>query len=346
MLVKHLSILAFVCFLAAPALSASAAEIEGAGSTFAYPILSAWAKAYERAGGPKLNYQPIGSGGGIQQITSGAVAFGASDMPLLPADISANHLVQFPLVSGAVVPVLNLPGVRPGEITLDGPTLAEIFRGQVTKWNDPAIAKLNPSVALPDTAITVIHRADSSGTTFIWTDYLSKVSREWANQVGEDVVVDWPVGLRAKGSEGVANIVARIAGALGYIEYAYAERRKLSYTRMINRSGHAVLPTMASFDAAAASADWSGVPDARLTMTDAPGEASWPLAGSTFILMQSEPSDAAEAAQALKFFAWAYGNGKELAHQLGYVPMPDQAVSLIETGWKRQIKGPDGKPLD
>jgi phosphate transport system substrate-binding protein len=344
-LVKHLRTIAVFCCIAAYASPASAAEIRGAGSTFVYPLLSAWAKAYEQAGGASLDYRPIGSGGGIQRITNGTVAFGASDMPLLPADIEANRLVQFPLVSGAVVPILNLPGVGPGEITLNGSTLAEIFLGRVTRWNDPAIAKLNPAVTLPDTAITVVHRTDSSGTTFIWTDYLSKISREWANRVGENIVVDWPTGVGAKGNEGTADVVGRIAGALSYVEYAYAKQRKLSYAAMINRAGKPVQPTIGAFEAAAAATDWIAAPDFRVTMTDAAGDQSWPIAGSTFVLMQSAPADAVRSLAALQFFRWAYTNGKGIAAGLGYVPMPDPVVALIEDAWAQRIKGIDGKPV-
>lgn len=337
--------MAVLCCIAACAGPAHAAEISGAGSSFVYPLLSAWAKAYQQAGGTSLDYRPIGSGEGIRRIANGAVAFGASDMPLLPADIEASQLVQFPLVSGAVVPILNLPGIGPGEITLNGPTLAGIFLGQVTKWNDPAIAKLNPAVALPDTPITVVHRADSSGTTFIWTDYLGKVSREWADKVGEDIVVDWPTGIGAKGSEGTADTVGRINGALGYIEYAYASRKKLSYAGMINRAGKTVAPTVGSFAAAAAGTDWTAAPDFRVMMTDAEGDKSWPVAGSTFILMQSVPADASRARATLQFFRWAYTNGKGIASDLGYVPMPDSVVALVKDAWARRIKDSDGKPI-
>jgi phosphate transport system substrate-binding protein len=337
--VKHLRAVAVVGVLAATVQAASAAEITGAGSTFVYPVLSSWADAYKKLTGVALNYQSIGSGGGIAQITAKTVTFGASDMPLKPADVEKNAFVQFPIINGAVVPLLNLPGIKPGEITMDGPTLAKIFLGEITKWDDPEIAKLNPNVKLPSMAIAVVHRSDGSGTTFIWTDYLSKVSPEWKQKIGENTAVEWPVGIGGKGSEGVSATVAQTAGALGYVEYAYAMQNNLNYAKMINHAGKVVSPTAESFEAAAGTADWEHAEDFRVVITDAAGETAWPVAGSTFILMQSTPANAADSAAALKFFDWGYKNGKKMATDLLYVPMPDSVVALIEKAWKEKIKG-------
>jgi phosphate transport system substrate-binding protein len=337
--VKHLRTIAAVGLLAATVLPASAADLTGAGSTFVYPVLAKWADAYRKATGIGLNYQSIGSGGGIKQITNKTVTFGASDMPLAPADVAKNGFVQFPVINGAVVPILNLPGIKPGELTLDGPTIAKIFLGKITKWNDPVITKLNPGITLPDAAIAVVHRSDGSGTTFIWTNYLSKVSPEWKDEVGENTAVEWPVGIGAKGSEGVANNAAQTKGSLGYVEYAYAKQNNLTYAKMVNHAGKTVAPSSESFQAAAASADWAGAPDFHVIMTDAGGDKSWPVAGSTFILMQAVPTDATATAEALKFFAWGYKNGKQMATDLDYVPMPDSVVALIEKTWKEKIKG-------
>jgi len=337
--VKHLTAIAVAGFLAATIFPAAAAEITGAGSTFVYPVLAKWADVYQKNTGVRLNYQSIGSGGGIQQITNKTVTFGASDMPLMPADVEKNHFVQFPLVNGAVVPLLNLPGIKPGELTLDGPTIAKVFLGEITKWNDPAIAKLNPGVKLPDTAIAVVHRSEGSGTTFIWTDYLSKVSPEWKQKVGSNTAVEWPVGIGAKGSEGVSNNVAQTIGAFGYVEYAYAMQNNLTYAKMSNAAGKVVAPTAAAFLAAAVSADWAHAQDFRVVITNAPGDTAWPVAGSTFGLMQQTPVDADDSAAALKFFDWGYKNGKKMAADLDYVPMPDSVVALIEKTWKEKIKG-------
>lgn len=336
---KNLRTIAIACLLAATAVPASAAEITGAGSTFVYPVLSKWADTYKKEAGVGLNYQSIGSGGGIKQITNKTVTFGATDMPLMPADVQKNNFVQFPIINGAVVPLLNLPGIKPGELTLDGPTIAKVFLGEITKWNDPAIAKLNPGVKLPDMAIAVVHRSDGSGTTFIWTDYLSKVSPDWKSKIGESTAVEWPVGIGGKGNEGVAATVAQTTGALGYVEYAYAMQNNLTYAKMVNRAGKVVTPAAASFQAAAAGADWANAKDFRVVITDAPGDASWPIAGSTFILMQANPANPADSDAALKFFAWGYKNGKKMANDLLYVPMPDSVVALIEKTWKEKIKG-------
>jgi phosphate transport system substrate-binding protein len=343
--VKQLTLIAVAGMLAATVLPASAADITGAGSTFVYPVLAKWADQYRKDTGVGLNYQSIGSGGGIKQIIAKTVTFGATDKPMVPDDVAKNSFVQFPVINGAVVPILNLPGIKPGDVTLDGPTIAQIFLGNITKWNDPAIAKLNPGVNLPDTAIAVVHRSDGSGTTFIWTNYLSKVSPDWKSKVGEDTAVEWPVGIGAKGSEGVANNTAQTVGALGYVEYAYAKQNNLTYAKMINAAGKTVAPTMEAFQAAAASADWTSAPDFRVILTNATGDKSWPVAGSTFILMQQVPVDTADSAAALKFFDWGYKNGKQMASDLDYVPMPDSVVALIEKTWKEKIKNSDGKPV-
>ena len=336
---KNLRTIAVACLLAATTIPARAAEITGAGSTFVYPVLAKWADAYHKETGIGLNYQSIGSGGGIQQITNRTVTFGASDMPLTPADVQKNNFVQFPVINGAVVPLLNLPGIKPGQITFDGPTIARVFLGEITKWNDPAIAKLNPGVNLPNRAIAIVHRSDGSGTTFIWTNYLSKISADWKSKVGESTAVEWPVGIGGKGSEGVSATVAQTVGALGYVEYAYAMQNNLTYAKMINRAGKVVAPTAEAFQAAAASADWASAEDFHVVITDAPGDTSWPIAGSTFILMQSNPVNVADSNAALKFFSWGYRNGKEMAQALLYVPMPDSVVALIEKAWKQRIKG-------
>jgi len=343
--VKHLTALAVAGLVAASVLPAAADDITGAGSTFVYPVLAKWADVYRKQTNIGLNYQSIGSGGGIKQITAKTVTFGATDMPLMHDDVAKNNFVQFPVINGSVVPIMNLPGIKPGEVTLDGPTIAKIFLGEITKWNDPAIAKLNAGVKLPDAAIAVVHRSDGSGTTFIWTNYLSKVSPDWKSKVGENTAVEWPVGIGAKGSEGVSNNTAQTVGALGYVEYAYAKQNNLTYAKMINHAGKVVAPTTESFQAAAAGADWTSAPDFRVIMTDAPGDKSWPVAGSTFILMQAVPTDTVVSSEALKFFDWGYKNGKQMAADLDYVPMPDNVVALIEKTWKDRIKASDGKPV-
>jgi phosphate transport system substrate-binding protein len=337
--------LATAGFALAMATAGQAQTITGAGSTFVNPLLSKWAQAYRKETGVAVNYQSIGSGAGIKQIGAGTVTFGASDMPLKHADLEKAGLVQFPLINGASVPVVNVPGIHSGSLILDGPTLAKIYLGTITKWNDPAIKALNPSVALPATAIAVVHRSDGSGTTFIWTDYLSKVSPEWKDQVGESTAVQWPVGIGAKGNEGVAGTVGQTIGAIGYVEYAYAEQNKLAYVRMKNHDGKVVSPTAASFQAAADGAQWDTAQDYYVILTDAPGAGSWPIAGSTFILMHAKPSDPKAAAEALRFFAWGYSKGSEAAARLDYVPMPDQVVKGIEAMWHARITDAAGRPL-
>jgi phosphate transport system substrate-binding protein len=331
--------------VATTAAAAQAQTITGAGSTFVNPVLSKWAQAYRKETGIAVNYQSIGSGGGIKQIEAGTVTFGASDMPLKHADLAKAGLVQFPLINGASVPVVNLLGIKAGSLTLDGPTLAKIYLGTITKWNDPAIQALNPSVKLPPAAIAVVHRSDGSGTTFIWTDYLSKVSPAWKDQIGASTAVQWPVGIGAKGNEGVAGTVGQTAGAIGYVEYAYAEQNKLAYVRLKNREGKVVSPTAASFQSAAAGAQWDKAQDYYVILTDAPGAGSWPIAGSTFVLMHAKPSDPKASAEALRFFAWGYSKGKKAAESLDYVPMPGSVVKGIEAMWSARITDPAGRPL-
>ena len=324
---------------------AYAQDISGAGATFPYPIYAKWADSYKKETGVGLNYQSIGSGGGIKQIQAKTVIFGATDAPLKGADLDSGGLVQFPMVMGGIVPVVNLTGVTPGELVLDGPTVAKIFLGDIKKWNDPAIVKLNPSAKLPSQAIAVVHRSDGSGTTFNFTDYLSKVSPDWKSKVGSNTAVEWPVGIGAKGNEGVANNVAQTQGAIGYVEYAYAKQNKLTYTKMINKDGKTVAPTMEAFQAAAANADWNSAPGYGVILSDQPGAASWPMTAATWILIHKQPQDPAAAASALKFFDWAYHKGGKMAQELDYVPMPAKVVSSVEQTWASNIKDASGKPL-
>ena len=324
--------------------AAFAADITGAGSTFAYPIYSKWAEAYRQHTGVGLNYQSIGSGGGIKQIEAGTVDFGASDMPLTVEDLGKNGLQQFPTCIGGAIPAVNLKGVKPGELKLTGALIADIYLGKVKKWNDPEIKKLNPSVNLPDTAITPVHRSDGSGTTYIWSDYLSKVSPEWKTKVGEGTSINWPAGVGGKGNEGVASYVMRINGSIGYVEYAYVLQNHMTYALVQNREGHFASPSAKSFQAAAAGADWSKAPGMNLMLTDAPGKEAWPIAGATFILVHTTAENAAREKQVLEFFKWAYANGGPAAESLDYVPMPQSVAKLIETNWK-QIKDGSGKPI-
>jgi len=327
------------------AANALAADISGAGATFPYPIYAKWADSYKKETGVGMNYQSIGSGGGIKQITAKTVTFGASDMPLKAEQLEKDGLVQFPMVMGGVVPVINVEGIKAYELTLDGATLAKIFLGEIKSWNDPAIQKLNPSTKLPSQAIVVVHRSDGSGTTFLFADYLSKVSAVWKAKVGANTSVEWPVGIGAKGNEGVANNVAQTKGSIGYVEYAYAKQNKLTSTKLINREGKAVAPTAEAFMAAAANANWEGTPGFGVILTNEPGATSWPLAGATFILIHKQPQDPATAREALKFFDWAYAKGDKMAQDLDYVPMPDKVVASIKKAWSMQIKDKDGKPL-
>ena len=324
--------------------SAQAADISGAGATFPYPVYAKWADAYRKQTGNGLNYQSIGSGGGIKQIKAKTVTFGATDAPLSGKDLDETGLIQFPMVMGGIIPAINVEGIKSGEVVLDGRTLADIFHGKITKWNDPAIQKLNLNVKLPSSAIAVVHRSDGSGTTFNFTYYLSTVSKDWADNVGAEKAVEWPVGIGAKGNEGVANNVARTRNSIGYVEYAYAKQNDLTFTRMINKDGNTVSPEMASFQAAAANADWSSVPGFGVILADQPGAGAWPITAATFILMHKEPKDPAASAVALKFFAWAYRYGDGMAAALDYIPMPTGVVDTVGKEWMK-IKDASGKPI-
>ena len=324
--------------------TAFAAEITGAGATFPYPVYAKWAEAYKAKTGIGMNYQSIGSGGGIKQITAGTVDFGASDKPLKPETLEKDGLLQFPTVMGGVVPVVNVKGVKPGELKLTGPVLAKIYLGEITKWNAPEIAKLNSGVTLPADDITVVHRSDGSGTTFIYTNYLSKVSPQWKQRVGNDASVAWPVGVGGKGNEGVASYVQRISGSIGYVEYAYALQNHLTYALLQNREGNFAKPEAKNFQAAAAYADWAHAPGFYQILTDQPGKESWPITGATFILMHKLQKNPQTAKEVLAFFKWAYANGDQMAQKLDYIPMPDSVVKLIFQEWK-QIQGPDHKPV-
>jgi phosphate transport system substrate-binding protein len=343
---KHMkTILAAGAIAAAIAYPAIAIDISGAGATFPYPIYAKWADAYKKETGNGLNYQSIGSGGGIKQITAKTVTFGATDMPLKPEQLAKDGLVQFPTVIGGDIPVVNLQDIKSGDLKLDGPTLAKIFLGEIKAWNDPAIQKLNPSAKLPSQAIVVVHRSDGSGTTFIWTDYLSKVSADWKSKVGANTSVEWPVGIGAKGNEGVANNVANTKGSIGYVEYAYAKQNKMATVNMVNKDGKSVAPSAKAFQAAAANADWEKAEGFYVILTDEPGPESWPIAGATFILIHKQPQDPAAAAEALKFFSWAYAKGDKMAEDLDYVPMPDKVVTAIQKEWAAKVKDAGGKPL-
>jgi len=335
----------FMSYAAAASIAAAlsittvqAADISGAGATFPYPIYAKWADAYKKETGVGLNYQSIGSGGGIKQIKAGTVTFGATDAPLTGDDLNSSGLAQFPMVMGGIVPVINVEGIKPGELVLDGPTLAKIFLGEITKWDDEAIKKLNPNANLPSTAIAVVHRSDGSGTTYNFTYYLSAVSEDWKTKVGTEKAVEWPVGIGAKGNEGVANNVTQAKGAIGYVESAYAKQNKMTYTKMVNKDGKTVEPTSATFAAAASHANWSSVPGFGVILANQSGDDSWPMTAATWILVYKQPKDPAATAQALKFFDWAYKDGDKMAEELDYVPMPDNVVSDVEKMWSSDIK--------
>ena len=328
----------------AVATAAMAADVTGAGATFPYPIYSKWAEAYRAKTGVGLNYQSIGSGGGIKQILAKTVDFGASDAPLDPAQLEKHGLVQFPMVMGGVVPVYNLEGIKPGDVRLTGAVLADIYLGKITKWNAPAIAALNKGVKLPDQDITVVARSDGSGTTFIFTHYLSKVSSEWKEKAGNNTSVKWPAGVSGKGNEGVAAYVQRLSGSIGYVEYAYALQNKMSYALLQNKDGNFVGPDDKTFRAAAANAQWDKSPGFYLLLTDQPGKESWPITGATFILMHKKQDKPEKATIALKFFDWAYESGDKMALDLDYVPMPDSVVKLVKAEWKK-IQDTAGKSV-
>lgn len=340
---KSIKWLALSLVAASLSMSAQAAEVTGAGASFPAPIYAKWADAYQKATSNKINYQSIGSGGGIKQITAKTVDFGASDMPLTPEALNKDGLVQFPTVIGGVVPVVNLADVKPGQLKLTGAVLADIYLGKILKWNDKALAELNPGLKLPDQDIGVVRRADGSGTTFIFSNYLSKVSPEWKQKVGEGTAVQWPVGLGGKGNEGVSAFVMRLPGSIGYVEYAYAKQNKMTHAILKNAAGNFVAPDDLAFKAAAAKADWTKSAFAEI-LTEQSDKDAWPITGATFILMHKVEDKPAQAAEALKFFEWSYKNGGKLAEELDYVALPDSLVKLIHASWD-QIKDSSGKAV-
>jgi phosphate transport system substrate-binding protein len=320
------------------AAGAQAADITGAGSTFVYPVLSKWSADYSGKFGDRINYQSIGSGGGIAQIKAGTVDFGASDKPLAPADLNAAGLAQFPVVIGGIIPVVNIPGVGAGRMRFTGPVLADIYLGKIKKWDDPAIKALNPGIPLPSLAITVVHRSDGSGTTFNWVHYLSQVSPEWKGKVGEGTSVQWPTGVGGKGNEGVAAYVNQIMGSIGYVEYAYVIQNHMKWSSVKNSAGNFVAPSVPGFQAAAAHADWAHAPDFYLVMTNAPGPQSYPITATTFVLMYKTPKNVGRSNAALKFFTWALEHGQADAASLDYVSLPPVVVKQIEHYWSTAIK--------
>jgi phosphate transport system substrate-binding protein len=339
----------FLALFAALAATAAAtapvkADISGAGATFPYPIYAKWADTYKKETGVGLNYQSIGSGGGIKQIEANTVTFGATDKPLKGEELDKNGLVQFPTVIGGIVPVVNIDGIAPGQLVLDGPTIAKIYLGEIKTWDDAAIKKLNPDLKLSSDAIAVVSRSDGSGTTFNWTYYLSTVSADFKAKIGANASVQFPVGIGAKGNEGVANNVKQTKGSIGYVEYAYAKQNKLSHTKLVNKAGKTVEPSIASFQAAASGADWTSAPGLGVILADQPGDSTWPLTSATFILVHKKPKDAAAVKDALKFFDWAYAKGGKAAEDLDYVPLPDSVVALIKKNWA-DVVGEDNKPV-
>jgi phosphate transport system substrate-binding protein len=320
------------------------ADISGAGATFPYPIYAKWADAYKKLTGVGLNYQSIGSGGGIKQIKAKTVTFGASDMPLKPDELKAAGLLQFPMIIGGVVPVVNVKGVGPGQLHLDGATIASIYLGDITKWDDAQIKRLNPKLALPSTAIAPVYRSDGSGTNFLFSDFLSKASPKFSTTIGANSSVQWPIGIGAKGNEGVANMTTQTDGAIGYVEYAYAKQNKMSFTLLTNKSGGVVSPSAESFQAAAANADWSKADSYYLILTDQQGAKSWPITGASFILLYRQPTDPVQVNEALKFFAWAYKDGAAMASELDYVPLPASLIDQVKKTWRTEISA-GGRPV-
>lgn len=314
---------------------AAAEQINGAGSSFIYPIFSQWASTYYQNTNEKINYQSIGSGGGIRQIIQGTVDFAATDAPLTQDELSENTLLQYPLIMGGVIPTHNIPGIKANELRLDGETLAQIFSGKISHWNDPKIQQLNPDLKIPKKAITIVHRADGSGSTWMFTNYLSKVSKDWADTIGSDKSVNWPKGVGAKGNEGVANYIKRIEGSIGYIELAYVLHNNMSSVSLKNKEGNYVAPTLDSLKAAAASADWDGAPGMAVILTDQPGAESWPITGATFVLMP-EPVDSANNQKLQKFLTWSWRDGADKAAELAYVPLPISLVKKIEANWQKK----------
>jgi len=329
--------LAVAAAAAALSFAAAAADISGAGATFPYPIYAKWADAYKKLTGVGLNYQSIGSGGGIKQIKAKTVTFGASDMPLKPDDLKASGLLQFPMIIGGVVPVVNIKGIQGGQLHLDGATVASIYMGDITQWNDAKIKSLNPKLKLPNTAIAPVYRSDGSGTNFLFTDFLSKASPKFKSSIGANTSVQWPTGIGAKGNEGVANMTTQTDGAIGYVEYAYAKQNKMAYTLLTNKAGAAVAPSAESFQAAAANADWVHADSYYLILTDQAGAKSWPITGASFILLYKQPTDPAPVNEALKFFSWAYRDGASMAAELDYVPLPAALIVQVKKTWVSEI---------
>lgn len=325
--------------------TAAAADMTGAGATFPYPIYAKWAEQYKASTGNGLNYASVGSGAGIKQIKAKTVDFGASDMPLKAEDLDEAGLMQFPAIMGGVVTVVNLPGITPGQLKLTGQVVGDIFLGKITKWNDPAIATLNAGVKLPDDDITVVHRADSSGTSFLFTDFLSKTNPEFKSKVGANSAVKWPTGVGGKGNEGVAANVQRIKGAIGYVEWAYAKKSKMQHTQLRNKDGVFLQPDDENFKAAAANAEWTKTPGFGVVLTDQAGKQSWPITGVSFILMYKQQADAAKGKEVVKFFDWAFANGDKAAVELDYVPLPDTVVKQVQAAWKQNLKDASGKAL-
>jgi phosphate transport system substrate-binding protein len=337
--VRHtLAALAASLALTVSAGAAHATDITGAGSSFVYPVLSKWSAGFKDKTSNQVNYQSIGSGGGIAQIKAATVDFGASDKPLDEKDLTEHGLGQFPVVIGGIVPVVNIEGVKAGELKLSGPVLADIYLGKILKWSDKAVAGLNPGVKLPDTLITVVHRSDGSGTSFNFTNYLSKVSPEWKEKVGEGTSVSWPTGVGGKGNEGVAAYAKQIKDSIGYVEYAYALQNKLTYAQMQNHAGKWVQPDKSTFSAAAATADWKSAKDFNLIMTDAPGDTAWPITATTWVIMYKAPKDAQRSKTAFDFFKWSFANGQKAADSLDYVALPDSLVKQIEAYWASDFK--------
>jgi phosphate transport system substrate-binding protein len=329
------------CFGAA----ARAQQITGAGATFPAPVYSAWGEAAKAGAGIELNYQAIGSGGGQNQILNRTVDFGASDAPMAPEKLESGRLLQFPTVMGAVVPIVNIPGIKPGELKLTDELLAAIYLGKISKWNDPKLVELNKGITLPTTAIAPVYRADGSGTTFVFTSYLSAVEPEWKDKVGASTSVKWLVGNGAKGNDGVAALVRQVKGGIGYVEFAYAAKNGLTTTQLRNHSGQFVLPTPETFAAAAAQADWTGAKNFAVSLIDLPGDKSWPILSTTFIELPKDPKDAGRSLAVLKFFDWAYKDGGKSALDLEYVPLPAAVQDTVRAAWKAEIKGPDGAPV-
>ena len=324
--------------------AASAADISGAGATFPYPIYAKWADAYKKLTGVGMNYQSIGSGGGIKQIKAKTVIFGASDMPMKPDDLKAAGLIQFPMIIGGVVPVVNISGIQAGQLHLDGATVAAIYLGEITQWDDPKIKRLNPKLALPGTAIAPVYRSDGSGTNFLFSDYLSKASPTFKAKIGANTSVQWPTGIGAKGNEGVANMTTQTDGAIGYVEYAYAKQNKMAFAMLTNKAGKSVVPSAESFQAAAANADWVKADSYYLILTDQAGGNSWPITGASFILLYKHPDDPVAVGETLKFFAWAYQDGASMAAALDYVPLPAPLIAQVKKTWGSEISA-NGRPI-